>query len=70
MTIRVSIGGRIFGQFSYKDQATKERAVQKAIERVWEWLGSDTNPWEYIKGALNGKRSGTNLGWCLPSGSM
>ena len=47
--VRVVIGNKLFGAFRYRDGDSKNLAIQKAIEHVFYWLGSDVDPWPYIK---------------------
>lgn len=49
--ITVSISGHVLARFRYTDQSGKDKAIQRALEIVFDqWLGSDVNPWPYIKG--------------------
>lgn len=49
--ITITISKTVMHRFRYTDQRGKERAIQQAIELLFEkYMGPDSDPWPYIKG--------------------
>jgi hypothetical protein len=47
--IKVKIGSTYVSAFWYHNEASKERAIQKALLLVMEkFMGRDVSPWPYI----------------------